>query len=160
MIRSIIQAPDPRLRAVADLLQDRDPATQVVTDLIDTFKETQNCIGLAATQLGHLWRAIIVDTTWNRVDTFIMVNPVIIQMSDDLQLVKDGCMSVANGKQFAETKRPKRITVTWMDLDTQLPRRQKFNGLLAAAIHHEIDHLDGILYTDRLAAAIAKGAVK
>lgn len=173
MRRPIIQAPDQRLRLVAQAVPAHGEAfnydyEEVVDDLQDTFKETTNCIGLAASQLDHpvygvirpVKRIIIVDITAGRTETYVMVNPVIVKASDDLQQVRDGCMSVGQGRRFANTKRPKRLVVEWVDPASWTAKKQKFSGLLAAVIHHEIDHLDGILYTDRIAAAIAKGEAK
>lgn len=158
----IIQAPDARLHIVAqEIPQPKEehlvPLQQMVQDLQDTFDDTDNCIGLAATQLGIPWRVIIVDITPRRTETYVMVNPVFTKMSDDLQLVYDGCMSVGHGQKKAYTKRPKRIGLSWVDPTTWTVKQQKFSGLLAACIHHEIDHLDGVLFTDRI---LMSGAVK
>jgi peptide deformylase len=158
MIRPIIQAPDTRLNVVAHEIPQQVQLHHkgAIQDLVDTFNDTDHCIGLAATQIGHRWRVIVVDVSIRRDETYVMVNPVIVKKSDDLQLVRDGCMSVSFGKKFANTKRPKRIIVEWRDsIDFSL-KKQKFSGLIAAAIHHEIDHLDGILFVDRIIAAGSK----
>lgn len=156
MIRPIIQAPDTRLNMVAQAVTKESEkwAKDIVQDLIDTFAITPHCIGLSATQLGHSWRVIIIDTSSRRTETRVMMNPRFLRVSEDLQLVRDGCMSVEHGMRFANTKRPKRITVEWDDPETWEVKRQKFTGLLAAAIHHEMDHLDGVLFTDRIIAAM------
>jgi peptide deformylase len=148
----ILQMPHPKLREVAaaipaELLPEHVAAIQ---DLRDTFAETQNCIGLAATQLGIMWRVIIVDVSPSRGETYVMVNPVITKASDDCQLVNDGCKSIFEGNKRASTKRPKRLTVEWTDPRGGERRKMKFVGLLAAAIHHEIDHLDGVMFVDRI----------
>lgn len=147
----IIQAPDDRLRVVAESFPEQleDLHKQVLTDLLDTFVATDGCIGLAVNQLGHAWRAIIVDITPARRETTLMVNPVIVKASEDRQRVNDGCMSIGNGKKRGYTYRPKRITVEWTDIAGD-KHRWKFSGLHAAAIHHEVDHLDGILFLARL----------
>lgn len=165
MIREIIQAPDDRLRRVAQYLpQDRtewtDEHRAAVEDLRHTFAVTGGCIGLAATQIDHHWRVIVVDTTRRRTDTYLMVNPVIVKASTDLQAVNDGCMSVQGGRYRAQTRRPKRIAVEWTDPDTGALRKQKFSGLTAAAIHHEVDHAEGVLFLDRIAAAMVRGGVR
>lgn len=155
MIRPIIQAPNPLLNMVAhpvprptDVLH-----RQSIKNLLDTFDNTENCVGLAATQLGFPWRVIVVDITPRRSETYVMVNPVITKMSEELQLVNDGCMSVEGGKKRAYTKRPKRLQIEWTDPIDWSVKRQKFSGLLAACIHHEVDHLDGVLFVDRIIAA-------
>jgi peptide deformylase len=155
MIKNIIQAPDPQLKLTATPMP-VEPGPEhrlVIKDLLDTFDATSNCIGLAAPQLGYLWRAIVVDVLPERGQTYVMVNPTILKLSSDLQLVRDGCMSVDHGQRFAQTKRPKRLLVEWRDPLTWELKRQKFTGLMAACIHHEIDHLDGILFVDRIIVA-------
>jgi peptide deformylase len=157
MMLPILQAPDDRLRQVAAPVDFADFSTVeallpvAVEDLRDTFAGTPNCIGLAATQLGIGMRLIIVDTSRTRSQTRLMINPVITKASTDMQMVRDGCLSVQRGKWFAITRRPKRIEVAWHD-EKGGGHWQKFNGTLAAAIHHEIDHLNGVLFTDKLAA--------
>lgn len=155
MRQPILQLPHPTLRMVAQPLPDTyggwtaDHA-KALKDLCDTFAVTENCIGLAATQIGELWRVIVVDITPERTEPYVMVNPVITKMSEDCQSVRDGCMSVFNGQKRAITKRPKRLMVEWLDPKTLEPIKQKFTGLLAAAIHHEVDHLNGMLFIDHL----------
>jgi peptide deformylase len=153
VIRPIIQAPDDRLRAVAaPLPTDWYGGLSLpdeVCDLRDTFAATQNCIGLAAPQIGHAVRAIIFDVSRSRGDTVIMINPVIVKAHKLLQRVNDGCMSVKFGWERGFTYRPKQITVEYVDEECT-PRRRKFHGLHAAVVHHEIDHLDGKLFTDIL----------
>lgn len=166
MIKSIIQAPDYRLRILAKSFPD-DPFPddlemkhkEVLRDLLDTFEVTIDCIGLAATQIDHQWRAIIIDITPSRSETFLMMNPIIIKASEDLQRVNDGCVSINNGRRHDYTHRPKRITVEWVDVIGN-KRQQKFHGLHAAVIHHEIDHLDGVLFTDRITARSERRVIK
>lgn len=157
MMLPILQAPDDRLRQVAEPLPARAydyniNHKEAIQNLRATFEGTPNCIGLAANQLGLPWRVIVVDVSRQRSDIYLMVNPVITKASEDQQAVRDGCMSIRNGKWFAQTRRPKRLTVEWIDPEDGEPRRQKFAGLIAAVIHHEIDHLNGVLFTDSLAA--------
>lgn len=148
MQREILQFPNPRLKLRSkevDLLG--DPQFRV-KDLIDTFEAYSGCIGLAAPQIGIEERIIVVDVTRSRSDTYLMINPVIIKESQQMQRVEDGCMSVGLGKKYLVSRRPKSITVSWFDL-MYAERKQKFTGLIAACIHHEIDHLDGVLMFDR-----------
>jgi peptide deformylase len=153
MIREIIQHPDERLRQIAAPVPQAmtDKHLNAAIDLAETFMHTPNCYGLAATQLGIPLRIIVVDISPSRCDTVVMFNPVIEQASHDLQQVQDGCKSVKSGTLFETTKRPKRLTVTWLDVMGH-PKRRKFTGLIAACIHHEVDHLDGIIFLDRVAA--------
>jgi peptide deformylase len=160
VIRPIIQAPDERLRRVCETLPTNwyggVNLPDEVCDLRDTFAATQNCLGLAAPQIGHAVRAIIFDVSFSRGDTVIMLNPIIVKASKDVQRVDDGCMSVQFGWRRGVTHRPKRVEVEYWDEECAR-RRRKFHGLHAAVVHHEIDHLDGKLFTDLLDAP--RGAV-
>lgn len=151
MILPILQSPDERLRLISEVVVEPrfESFKRFVVDLRETFAATPNCIGLAAIQLGLPLRVIIVDVTPSRCDTYLMINPEIVNPSDKLQLVNDGCMSVKHGRFRSQTKRPKRLGVTWIDENCDR-RHQKFSGLIAACIHHEVDHLNGILFTDRI----------
>jgi peptide deformylase len=158
MIRSILQVPDLRLREIAREVPAvwLDEHREAIRDLADTFAMTPNCIGLSAPQISAPWRVIVVDTSRARRDRFVMVNPVITKASRETQSVRDGCMSIDHGQTFGNTRRPKRIVVEWLDASA-VSQRMGFNGLLAAAIHHEIDHLNGVLYTDHV-ETLQKGA--
>jgi peptide deformylase len=152
MIRDILQDPHDLLRVVSKPIDLSNPeqaktAADVALDLEDTFNATSRAIGLAAPQIGSNCRIIIVDLTRRKIDRYIMVNPVIVKRTDQSQRVKDGCMSVKQGTHFASTKRPLGITVEWEELDGT-KRKQKFRNMIAACIHHEIDHLDGRLFID------------
>jgi peptide deformylase len=153
MRKPILQTPDDRLRKkAAPAVLDGKPVEELqatIRDLRDTFETTPNCAGLAAPQIGVGLRVVIVDPSPYRCDTYLMVDPVITNASENFQLVNDGCMSIGNGTRRARTLRPKRIEVSWLD-ENLLPRRQKFSGFIAACIHHEIDHLNGVLFIDRV----------
>ena len=144
MIRTILQHPDEALRQVSAEIHDLAEAHRIAEDLTHTFEATLNCIGLAAPQIGERYRVILVDITRRNFDRYIMVNPVITRTSADMQRVNDGCLSVERGRKRLSTKRPKRITVEWTDLQA----KQNFSGLIAACIHHEVDHLNGKLFID------------
>lgn len=154
----ILQVPDERLRRVAAAVDFSDFTTvevklpNAIDDMRETFAATAGCVGLAATQLGIELRVIIFDTTKSRSQTCVMVNPVVVKASEDTQSVRDGCMSIDHGRRFVYTRRPKRIEVEWQDAAGG-KHWQKYNGLLAAVIHHEIDHLNGVLFTDKLASS-------
>lgn len=155
MIRAILQHPDPRLRETSAPIDMADEygaklAKLIAEDLVDTIAATGmgiRAIGLAAPQIGHAFRVIVVDVSPHGADRRVMVNPVITKASRDQQRVLDGCMSVDRGRKHISTKRPKRIAVEWQDVDGT-PRSQKFANLIAAVIHHEVDHLDGRLFID------------
>jgi peptide deformylase len=154
MIRNIIQHPSQVLRERANEVEVDDPqdlhiAQHLAQDLVDTFNHNPMAIGLAANQIGFLQRVIVVDITRRGVDRYVMLNPVIVKETVQTQRVADGCMSVEGGSKRATTKRPLGITVEWRDIDGK-PHKQKFRNLIAAVVHHEIEHLDGKLFIDKL----------
>ena len=151
MIKQIVQDPHPFLRKKAKPLDLNDEhhhhmAIELAEHLVDTLKCSRHGVGLAAPQIGVSVRMIHVALTQH--DQYIMVNPMILK-ADDEQLVQDGCLSVSGGTQRGLTKRAKRIKVVWTELNGT-ERIMKFSGVMAAIIQHEIDHLDGILFTDKL----------
>lgn len=107
-------------------------------------------IGLAAPQIGVDLRIAVVDLMPDdKPDTLIMINPRIVAASPELATREEGCLSVPG--QYADVSRPARITVRFHDLAGIAQERQA-EGLLAACVQHELDHLDGILFVDHLTA--------
>ena len=115
----------------------------LLDDMKDTLHKANGC-GLAAPQVGVLRRIVLVEVEDGKL--YEMINPVIIERSEELQHELEGCLSLPN--RWGITERPQRVTVKAMD------RNGKYytltgEGLLARAICHETDHLDGILYSDK-----------
>lgn len=157
MVKPVLQFPDPFLRQVALPINFNSPADvavahEVATDLADTFVGKPNTIGLAAPQIGHNFRVILVDVTRRGFDRYVMVNPVITRRSEQTQRINDGCQSIDNGNRRVIRTRPLRITVEWRELDGTA-RRMKFSNLMAACIDHEVDHLNGVLCIDPVEAS-------
>jgi peptide deformylase len=120
---------------------------RLVADMAETMTHADG-IGLAAPQVGQSYRLILVALDGPKLPPMAMVNPVITKAEDYCDSL-EGCLSVQFGKREGRVRRRKRIKVTY--LDTQgTPRKLKTNGWRAACVQHEIDHLDGILFTDYL----------
>jgi len=100
-------------------------------------------IGLAANQIGRPWRVIVVGLDAER---HALVNPAIARATG-AAVAEEGCLSLPNW--YGPVERATTITVKALDLRGQ-PVRHTFNGLLARAVQHEVDHLDGVIFTDRL----------
>lgn len=148
-VLDILQHPHPLLRSVSrQMAEFGAPLRELADDMLATMYAARG-MGLAAVQIGIPASVIVVDVSPSQVDPHVMVNPYITK-ARDTQRVRDGCLSVEEGKRFAYTTRAKRIEVHYVDLDGK-PQRMKATGLLAAAIQHEIDHLEGRLYIDLLA---------
>lgn len=143
-ILKIIKDDDPQLRKVSRKV---DEITPRIITLLDDMKDTlhkANGAGLAAPQVGVLRRVVLIETEKGKL--YEMINPEIIERSEELQHEIEGCLSIPN--RWGITERPQKVTVKAMD------RNGKYytltgTGLLARAICHETDHLDGILYSDK-----------
>jgi peptide deformylase len=107
-------------------------------------------IGLAAPQVGVGLRLTIVDLMANeKPDPITLINPEVLARSEKLATCEEGCLSLPG--QYADVIRPALVTVRYTDADGA-KRQIEAEGLLAACLQHEIDHLDGVLFIDHLSA--------
>jgi peptide deformylase len=114
-----------------------------------------NGIGLAAVQVGTPIRLIVIDI--EKIGKYEMINPVIKNLSNEINVYEEGCLSVPGIS--SEIERPKDITVEYIDLKGN-QKRIDASGLLATCIQHEIDHLNGILFIDRLPPDLRLNKIK
>jgi peptide deformylase len=143
------------IRVLGDpvLRQEAEPVAVIddeVRHLIDEMLETMYAadgVGLAAPQIGLSRRIIVIDVHEGEVPAFGLVNPVIVERSDEVERGEEGCLSIPGLKEIVE--RAARVVVEGLDRDGN-PRRIEATGLLARALQHEVDHLDGILFLDRV----------
>jgi peptide deformylase len=148
MIRPILKYGDSILHAPA---QPVDAITAEIERLIDDMIETMYAapgIGLAAPQVGVALRIFVVDITVGRDPKalIVLVNPEFIER-EGTQLEEEGCLSVPGFN--ATVVRPTRAVMTGLDRSGH-EQRHEATGLLARAFQHEMDHLDGVLFVDRL----------
>ncbi len=149
-LRNIVKFGDPILNKKSREVEKFD---QKLSDLIDDMLETMyngNGVGLAAVQVGILKRVVVIDIGEGPIE---LVNPV-ITMQEGEQISQEGCLSLPN--KWANTKRPKKVQVKAQDRNGKW---QVFTGedLKAKAFCHEIDHLDGILFTAHAVSEIVEG---
>jgi peptide deformylase len=147
-IRTILHYPDPRLREKAKPVE---AITPEIIKLIDDMAETMYAapgVGLAATQIGEPHRVFLVDIAGEDEpsDLRVFVNPEIVQKDGD-QTWEEGCLSFPGVTE--EVKRAATLKVRAMDKEGK-PFEVEADGLLAVAIQHEHDHLDGVLMIDHL----------
>jgi peptide deformylase len=148
MIRPILTVPDPLLKQKSlPVPIITDEVIQLARDMAETMYAAPG-VGLAAPQVGVLQRLIVIDVAGNDEPPQLItaINPVIIHAEDDC-FDEEGCLSVPDFA--ANVKRHRRVTVKALTLEGQ-ERIWHADGLLAIAFQHEIDHLDGILFVDRL----------
>ncbi len=145
----ILIAPHPALKARARDVRPGDG--DLIRDLVPRMFETMYRapgIGLAAPQIGHGIRLAVVDLMPDeKRQQIVLINPRIVAQGTELVAREEGCLSLPN--QYAEVTRPGQVRVQYLDLDG-VRRELEADGLLAACVQHEMDHLDGVLFTDHL----------
>ena len=144
----IITIPDPVLRKVAaPVTEITDGVRQLLTDMAETMYDAPG-IGLAAPQINISQRLIVMDCGKDETpELFKMINPEIISRSDELAVLEEGCLSIPD--QTADVERPAIVEVKYTDIAGG-ERRLTCEGLLAACVQHEVDHLDGVLFIDHI----------
>ena len=146
----ILIFPDPRLRKVAKKVTKFDKSLQNLADDMLLTMYDANGIGLAATQVNHHLRLVVMDILDNRDDPRIFVNPSYKVLKDhNLFEFEEGCLSIPG---FNETiARPDKIELIWQDINGK-EHIDSPEGLLTVCIQHEIDHLEGKLMVDYVSA--------
>jgi len=149
-IREILEYPDPRLREVAKpVAAVTDEIRELCDDMAETMYAAPGC-GLAATQIGVDKRVFVVDCANEDEpsDLRVFINPEILE-KDGVQVWNEGCLSFPGVSE--EIKRAEHVKVRALDRDGK-PFELEAHGLLAVAIQHETEHLDGVLMIDKLSA--------
>ncbi len=136
--------PDPRLRAISESIDSKDiPGLgDLWRDMAQTMKDNDG-IGLAAPQIGHNIRLIVVSTSDG---PLAMFNPLLIKKSLLKEWGEEGCLSIP--QTFGDVKRHKSVRCSFIDAEGN-KRSIDAKGLLARVIQHEIDHINGILFIDK-----------
>lgn len=146
---TILEFPDPRLRKKAvPIIEVGDDLQRLIDDMFETMYDAPG-IGLAATQVDVHRRLLVVDTSAERNDPHVLINPEILE-KDGIAVTEEGCLSVPG--YFEEVERAGHIRVRYLDRDERVIEKD-VEGLLAICIQHEIDHLDGKLFVDYLSEA-------
>ncbi len=147
----ILNYPDPRLKKNGQPVNQLDDATQqVISDMFETHYATHNCAALAATQLDFQkpLAITVIDYSQEKNEPMCLINPEIIDASGE-QFEFEGCMSVYPDVFHEKVKRAQWIKVRAMDEKGDI-KEFEAEGYLAKCIQHEIDHLHGLLFLDRL----------
>ncbi len=148
-LRPIITLPDPKLRMRSEPFAKVDGATRsLLDDMIETMYDAPG-IGLAAVQIGVLQRAIVLDTAGKEEAPrpLFMVNPEIVSASSEPIVYEEGCLSIPD--YYEEVERSDKVRVRFLDRDGA-ECEVEADGLLAIALQHEIDHLNGVLFIDHI----------
>lgn len=147
-VREVLTYPHPLLKQLCVPAQP-DEVDSVVEDLIDTMGSFDHCVGLAAPQIGYGLRIAVVDITGHPRakdphGLMVLVNPKVTARSEGSKVSREGCLSLPD--LTANVRRPRRATVAFSGQELDL------KGFEARCVLHEIDHLDGILFLDRVAS--------
>ncbi|MDO5018287.1 MAG: peptide deformylase [Lagierella massiliensis] len=143
-LRKIRIEGDPILRKKARIVQDIDERTlTILDDMEETMKEA-NGLGLAAPQIGILRRLVVVDMQDGQ-GTLKMINPIIVDKSEETQENFEGCLSIPGKTGVVD--RPKNLVLEYTDINGDLVK-MNCDEYKAVCVCHELDHLDGILYPD------------
>lgn len=150
-VREVLRAPHPALKTVADALEPGDVAERVGADLLDTMRSFPRCVGIAAPQIGELVRVAVVDVTGHPKATachgeLVLVNPAVVE-SSGAEVAREGCLSIP--ELTANVRRSTHVTI-----EAQTPAGEELTvvteGFEARCLLHELDHLDGVLFLDRV----------
>jgi len=152
-VPTILKLPDERLRRVAEPVDILDAALEQSFAVLDAaMRAGPGGVGIAAPQLGINRRMVVVDASLGRHPSrnhglLCMANPVVVEASGAVALGREGCLSVPDWVGMVQ--RPKTIRVRFQDA-AGVRHEIESSGFEARVIQHEIDHLDGILFIDRV----------
>ncbi|MCP3983515.1 MAG: peptide deformylase [bacterium] len=149
-LRPVLLFPDPRLKRLSTPVEQvTDALRELAADMIEVMYDEPG-IGLAAPQVGEAIRMVVMDTEWsddgNDRDARVMINPEILEREGSL-VWTEGCLSVPDFQ--ADVERAAQIAVRYTDLDGK-EVVEECSELRAVCFQHEIDHLDGLLFVDRI----------
>ncbi len=146
-ILTVLKFPDERLRTKAQPVTEvNDEIKTIVSNMFETMY-AENGVGLAATQVNIHQQIVIIDVSEDKEQSYVLINPEIIEKSDETIINEEGCLSVPGS--YAKVDRHTDVTVRALDIDGN-PFELDGTELLAICIQHELDHLNGILFVDYL----------
>ena len=151
-VRKVLVYPNPLLKEIAeDVKEIDDKIKSVIQDLIDTMEDSGHSVGIAAPQIGELYRIIVIDASKNKKcnnhhGRMVLINPEILKWEGMLQF-REGCMSVPD--YTGNVNRARKVVVQYQNesFETTVIEAEEFEAVL---LQHEIDHLDGVLFVDRI----------
>ena len=138
----VLRQPAKRITKIDDELR------QLVREMLQTMY-SKDGIGLAAPQVGVHKQLIVIDLEPDNPANppLVLINPTIKQVSKDICVAQEGCLSIPN--VYMDVKRPETVEISYKD-EYGRPKTLKANDLLARCIQHEMDHLNGVVFVDRV----------
>lgn len=150
-IIKILQYPDPKLKRKAVKVEKFDDALQkIIDDMFETHYAATNCAALAATQLDLPipYSITVIDYSDSKNEPLCLVNPEVVERSGE-QFELEGCMSIYPEVAYEKVKRAQKVKVKAQDRYGK-PIEIEAEGFFAKCLQHEIDHLEGVVFLDRL----------
>ena len=138
----VLRQPAKRVARVDDSIR------KLVKEMLQTMY-TSDGIGLAAPQIGIQKQILVLDSDWENPATppLVLINPAIKKLNGPLTVAEEGCLSIPG--VFLDVTRPSRVEVSYKD-ENGRPQKRVFDDLPSRIIQHEIDHLNGVLFVDRV----------
>ena len=155
-VLTILTAPNNKLIEQAKPVSDVSQIQGLIDDLLETMYDTEDGIGLAATQVGRSEAVVVIDISENRDEPLVLVNPVITH-GEETAKGQEGCLSIPG--YYADVERFTHVTVEALDRDGKALTITS-DEFLAIAMQHEIDHLKGTLFIDYLSPLKKQMALK
>lgn len=128
-----------------------DDIKNLIDNMFDTLDNTDNGVGLAANQVGESISLFVVDFSevdeYPEINKLVFINPTIISYDEETNFYNEGCLSVPTF--YEDVERPVSITIKYCDIDMK-EKIEKYSGFLSRVIQHEYDHLNGILFYEKL----------
>jgi len=155
-VLTILTAPNDKLMKSATPVSDVSKVQQLIDDLIETMYDTEDGIGLAATQVGSNEAIVVIDISDDRDDPLVLINPEIVH-GEEKAKGQEGCLSVPG--YYADVERFTQVTVEALDREGK-PLTITSDNFLAIVMQHEIDHLQGKLFIEYLSPLKQQMALK
>ncbi len=155
-ILDILTIPDERLKRKARTVEDISSVQGLIDDLFETLYDTEDGIGLAAIQVGSRHAILVIDLSEERDQPLVLINPEIVEFEGDV-IGEEGCLSIPGYR--AKVARSEKITVHALDR-TGHPFVIETDTFMAILLQHEMDHLQGIVFTDHLSKLKQQIALK
>ncbi|MCW2956445.1 MAG: Peptide deformylase [Thermoleophilia bacterium] len=152
--RPVVTYPDARLKTECDplALPVDDATRELARDLLETMESFPGCVGIAAPQVGALVRMLAIDVTGHAKAKSchgrrLLINPVVVERSAERVRMREGCLSIPDFT--GNVTRAATLVVEALDLEGK-PQRLACDAYEARVVLHELDHLDGLLFLDRV----------
>ncbi len=149
-IDDIVLSPDPRLKQECAPITEITPEVRELAErMLEDMYAADGC-GLAAPQVGELVQMVVIDVDWAGGDKnpYVLINPRIVESSDETRTYEEGCLSFPG--ITVEVERPSGVVVHAENLDGDTMRYEASDNLMAVCLQHEIDHLHGVTMVDHL----------